>query len=183
MLLFEKVGKHNTEQTLALSLKTARERGIKDIVIATSSGYTPELLGDVTGLNIIIVTHVFGFHEPGVWSLTQKQVQSWKDKGCKVVTAAHALSGAERSISNKHGGIYPVQVIADTLRMFSQGMKVCVEIAAMAADAGLVLPKDQIIAIGGTGRGADTAVIMRAANSARVLDTKIDEVLCKPFIG
>ena len=40
-------------------------------------------------------------------------------------------------------------------------MKVVLEIAAMAADAGLVRTDEDVICIGGTGRGADTAVVLQ----------------------
>ena len=85
-------------------------------------------------------------------------------------------------MSGSFGGVYPVEMIAHTLRFFGQGMKVCVEIATMAADGGLLPPNEPIVAIGGTGRGADTAVIMRAAHANHILETKIDRILCKPIL-
>jgi uncharacterized protein len=71
------------------------------------------------------------------------------------------------------------QVVADTLRMFGQGIKVCVEIAAMAADAGLI-PAGDVIAVGGTGRGADTAAVIAADFSNRFFNIKVREILAKP---
>ena len=73
--------------------------------------------------------------------------------------------------------------MAHTLRMFGQGVKVCVEIAVMAADAGMIPTTEPVIAVGGSGRGADTAVILQAANANRILSTKIDEIICKPIIS
>jgi uncharacterized protein len=96
-----------------------------------------------------------------------------------VVQATHALSGLERSFAKKHGGIYPVLIVADTLRLFGQGTKVAVEVAIMAADAGALSGND-IIAIGGSGRGADTALIIKPANQSRLFDLKIREIICKP---
>ena len=52
----------------------------------------------------------------------------------------------------------------------------------MAADCGAVEYGRQLIAIGGTGRGADTAVVLRPANTADLLNLKIDEMLCKPYV-
>lgn len=71
-------------------------------------------------------------------------------------------------------------MIAHTLRMFGQGMKVCVEIAVMAADAGLIPAGQDVICVGGSGRGADAAVVIQAAHSNAVFDTKVRELLCWP---
>jgi hypothetical protein len=64
--------------------------------------------------------------------------------------------------------------------MFSQGVKVCVEIAVMALDSGLVPPGEKVIAIGGTGRGADTALVVVPAHSQNFLETRILELICMP---
>ena len=45
------------------------------------------------------------------------------------------------------------EVVANTLRIFGQGMKVACEITLMAADAGLVRTDEDVIAIGGTSHG------------------------------
>jgi hypothetical protein len=98
----------------------------------------------------------------------------------KVLTTTHVLSGAERGLSRKFGGVYPVEIIAHTLRMFGQGVKVCVEVAVMALDAGMIPYGEEVIAVGGTGRGADTAVIIKPAHANSILDTWISEIICKP---
>ena len=61
------------------------------------------------------------------------------------------------------------------------GLKVAVEIALMAADAGLVRTDEDIISIGGTGRGADTAAVIRPANVSRFFDLRVKTILCKPW--
>ena len=74
-----------------------------------------------------------------------------------------------------------MEIIAHTLRMFGQGTKVCVEICAMAADAGFVVTGEPVVAVGGSGRGADTAMVLRPQVSSNVLKTKIDRIICMPF--
>ncbi len=96
----------------------------------------------------------------------------------QVVTATHVLSGAERGLSNRFTGVYPVEIIAHTLRMFGQGTKVCVECAVMALDAGAIQP-GPVVCVGGTGAGADTAWILRPAHAQNILDTKLDRLICK----
>jgi hypothetical protein len=70
-------------------------------------------------------------------------------------------------------------LVANTLRILGQGMKVCVEIAAMAADGGLI-PCEDVIAVAGTGRGADTVVVIRANSSNNFFQIKVREILAKP---
>jgi len=72
------------------------------------------------------------------------------------------------------------EIIAGVLRVFGQGMKVVCEIALMAADSGLVRVDEDIIAVGGTGGGADTAVVLRPVNGQNFFDLKVKEILCKP---
>jgi hypothetical protein len=60
-------------------------------------------------------------------------------------------------------------------------MKVCVEIAFMATDAGKVEVGEKIVIVTGTGRGADTAVVAIAASSTHLTDFHITEVICKPL--
>ena len=50
----------------------------------------------------------------------------------------------------------------------------------MAADGGLVRTNEEVIAIAGTGRGADTAVVLQPVNSHDFFDLKVKEILCKP---
>ncbi len=178
-MYFEKCGKINTVETVELALKVAKERGISYIVVASNEGETAKLLKDCA-INVVVVTHVNGFREAGIQEMAEETRTELKSYGFKVYTSTHALSGAERGLSNKFGGISPIEVMAYSLRMFGQGVKVCVEIATMALDGGLIPYNEDIIAIGGTGRGADSAVILRAAHSANILETKIKEIICKP---
>lgn len=52
----------------------------------------------------------------------------------------------------------------------------------MALDAGLIPFGEDVIALGGTGRGVDTAMILRPAHSQKFFETRVREVLCKPWL-
>ncbi len=69
--------------------------------------------------------------------MAEETRQALIHRGVPVVTAAHALSGAERALSGMSGGVFPVEIVAHTLRMLGQGVKVAVETATMVCDAGL----------------------------------------------
>lgn len=181
-MYFEKEGKENTKRTLDLALKTAEERDIGHIVVASNSGETAQFLsGAADKLNIVCVTHVNGFEKKGENEMPEEVRQMLLQSGMKVLTTTHALSGAERGISKKFGGTYPVEIIAHTLRMFGQGTKVCVEISVMALDAGLIPYGKEIIAVGGTNKGADTAIILKPSHAGSIFETRINEIICKPL--
>ena len=115
--------------------------------------------------------------------LSAETRQELEQAGIRVLTTTHVLSGVERSLSRKFGGVYPAEIMAATLRMFGQGTKVAVEIAVMALDAGLIPHGEPVLAVGGTGRGADTVLLLRPAHAAHILDTRILEIICKPADG
>lgn len=181
---FETAGREHTEETLKLAVETARALGIKNIVLATTEGGTAKTMADSIdheGITVTVVTHAFGQATPNTNPMSTDLRRYLIEKGFQICTAAHALSGAERCLSKTFTGVYPVEIIAHTLRMFGQGTKVCVEICAMAADAGLIMTGEPVVAVGGTGRGADTAMVLRPEVSSRVLKTKIDRIICKPI--
>ena len=68
--------------------------------------------------------------------------------------------------TDKFYGSGAPEAMAMVLRTICQGMKVCVEVTLMAADAGLVARGEEVIVVTGTGRGADTAVVAIAAPPA-----------------
>ena len=179
-MYFDKPGKENTAQTLALAFERGRELGLKEVVVASTKGETARQAIDLfQGFKVVVVTYHCGFRKPFESVMPASTRSELESKGATVVSATHALSGVERSVAKKHGGIYPALLIADTLRLFGQGTKVAVEISIMAADAG-ALSGDDIVAIGGTARGADAALVLKPTNQTDLFDMRIREILCKP---
>lgn len=180
-MYFNKFGKENTIKTLELAVKTAKEKNIKHIVIASTSGETAVLLNNIAkDLNIISVSHAYGFKKGGENDMDSTMKNHLIKNNVKVLTTTHVLSGAERGLSKKFGGISPVEIMAHTLRMFGQGTKVAVEIAVMACDSGLIPYMEPVISIGGSAYGADTAIVIKSAHASNILDTQVEEFICKP---
>ena len=178
---FEEKGPANTEETLKLAKKRAEELGIKTIVVASTVGDTAIRAMDVfKGYRIIVVTHVTGMRQPDFQEFEEANKKIVEEKGGIVLTTTHALGGLSKAMRNRFNTFVLGEVIASALRIFGQGIKVVCEMAAMAADAGLVRTDEDIIAIAGSGRGADTAVVMRPANAHDFFDLKVREILCKP---
>jgi hypothetical protein len=182
---FDYAGSQNTEQTLKLAVERAKKGDIKSIVVASSTGETAKKLLELLkkeglNLNVVVVTYHQGFYGDDIKSMDDKTREELEKEGAKVFMGTHALSGVERGISRKLGGYGPVEVIAETLRTFGHGVKVCYEITVMAADAGLVSVKEDIIAIGGRSRGADTAMVIRPANMNTFFNIEAKEIICMP---
>lgn len=180
-MYFEKAGPENTDETLSIARENATKRKIRYILVASTKGDTglkaAKMLKD-TNLKLIVVTHNTGFKEPGIQEIDSKTREEIERLGGKILTATMVLRGLGTAIRGKMH-YSQEQLVADTLRMMGQGTKVCAEMAAMAADAGLI-PCEDIISVAGTRRGADTALIIEANSSNRFFDIKIKEVLVKP---
>ena len=178
-LYFDSSGKHNTDDTLGAVRQRAQELGIDQVVVASTHGYTArrakEVLGD-DDIDIIAVSICAGFDDQG-WTMTSQERQALEDLGIIVVTTMHALGD---DVSDALGFVAPNKVVRETLYRFSQGMKVAVEVAMMAADAGVLDMDREIIAVGGTGAGADTAVVLKPAYARKFNELEIREVLAKP---
>ena len=178
---FEKPGKENTEEVLRIARQRAEELGIKTIMVASTAGDTAvKAMDALPGLKVIVVTHVAGMRSPNTQQFTEESRKIVESKGGIVLTTTHLFSGLSRAMRTKYNTYIIGDIVANTLRILGQGMKVVCEIAVMAADGGLVRTDEDVIAIGGTGRGADTAVVLRPVNSNDFFDLKIKEILCKP---
>ena len=180
-IYFDQPGEANTDRTLEIAKKRAEELDIRTILVASTRGATgvkaAQLFKD---RDVVVVTHSTGFVEPNFQQLGEENRAKIEAAGAKILTCQHAFGGINRAVRRKWGTYELDEIIAQTLRLFSEGMKVCVEIAIMAADAGLVRVGEPCIAIAGTGHGADTALVLTPANAQDFFDLKIHEILCKP---
>jgi len=183
-MYFGQTGPANTDRTLELVQERARALGITTVLVATTSGATglkaAQLLGD---LNVVAVTHSAGFsaaykanHDPDI-------CDGISAAGGQVLTTTHAFGGVGRAVRKKLATYQVDEIIAYTLRCFGQGMKVAAEITLMASDAGLVPSDAPIIAVGGSGKGADTAVVIRPTHAQTFFDLRFLEIICMPAPG
>ncbi len=180
---FQKGGPANTHKTLEIALSSAAEANIKKIVVASSTGETAVKLHQMAGdaVEIISVTYNAGSRFKTQVEQFNRNHEDLLQKGIRVVRGLHAFSGVEKGFSERYKtNLLPLNIVADTLRMFSQGVKVCVEITIMAAEHGFVTPEEEIVAVGGSGHGADTAVIMNPVFAADLFKAKIKALLCMP---
>jgi len=180
-LYFTAPGRDNTDALLNFVKEYAEATGINHIVVASTTGETGVKASEVfKDFNVVVVTHHAGFREPGVKELIEENRLKILENGAQILTATHALSSVERAIRKEFGAIQPLELVAHTLRRLGEGTKVCVEITLMAADAGLIPVDRDSIAVAGSSRGADTALLIKPANASRFFDLKVREVIAKP---
>lgn len=181
-MYFEQEGKANTEQVAAIVADYVKANGIKHVVVASVSGYTADIfLKAVSGAEVTVVTHVVGSMQNGVDLMGAEKRAEYQQRGVRLVTATHVLSGAERALSSQFGGAYPVEIMAHTLRMFGAGVKVAVECATMALDNGAIPFGEDVVAVGGSRGGADAAILVRPGHGSRIFETRVKEIICKPL--
>jgi len=181
---FENPGRENTEEVFRIAKQRAEELGIKTIVVASSTGDTAvKAMEAFKGLRVIVVSTATGFREPNVQRFTDENRKIVESKGGTILTGTHAFAGISKAVKDKFNTIVIGDIIANTLRIFGDGMKVACEISMMAADSGLVRTDEDVISIagtGGSGRGSDTAMVLKPVNTHNFFDLKIREILCKP---
>jgi hypothetical protein len=178
---FRTTGTQNTKSLLSIVKEYVDKEEIENIIVATNTGETgAEVAKAFKGKNAVVITHCYGFQQPGKFELKDEFKKEILANGAKILTTTHALSSAERAIRKKFGTLEPLELIANTLRLMGEGTKVCVEITLMAADAGLIPCDKDVVAVAGTGKGADTALRIKPANAARLFDLRIREVIAKP---
>jgi len=178
---FENTGKENTGATLRLAADRAKQLGIEKVLVASSTGDTAvQALEVMGGVNLIVVSTATGLSQPDVQRFTEANRKKLEGKGITILTTGHTLAGVSRALRLQFETMAIGEILAHTLRIFGQGTKVACEMAMMAADAGLVRTDEDVIAVAGTGGGADTAVVLRPVNSHRFFDLKVREIICKP---
>ena len=166
---FKEPGPDNTDKVIEAVAERLEQTGIKTVVIASDSGETARRLS--------------------------KKI---KEKVKIVVISMRTLNGEIKAELNKTGAVVyencspafrakdlvPAKIVYYTL---GQGFKVAVEVVTMATSKGAVKPFEDVIGIGGTGEGADTALIVKATTPEDMLgsDTKkrleIREVIAMPL--
>lgn len=183
-MYWDRPGKQNTETTLKAAIERAVEIGSSHIVVASGSGDTArkaaEMLKAHPQIHLVVVTHHTGYGSPGEQEMPVVVRDELTSLGAKVLTTTHLLGNVERAVTNQFGGLYPGGIISYTLRLFGQGVKVCVEISTMALDAGLIPHGKEVVVVAGSGVGADTAIVSIPAHAKDFFQGEIREIICKP---
>ena len=176
IIYFKETGQENTAAVFDVVDRALSELDIRKVILASTRGDTARFAMDRykgQDVHLIVVPHQYGFG-PGQ-RFPPELVERAQQEG-------HAVYfGTMLFHQEKLFGNGPAQWVANFLRAFCQGVKVCVEILLMAGNAGLVEQGEEVIVVSGTGRGADTALVMTGATSTNLKGMHISRILCKPL--
>lgn len=177
---FNNLGFRNTDVVLRFAKERALDLGIKDIVVASSSGATgAKASEEFKGFNLVVVTQYFRLAEKKVQEKYRKTIET---NGGKILTCPQLFGGIERGIRFLYDTILPLDLMGNTLKIFGDGMKVAIEISMMAADSGLIPTNREAISIAGTWRGADTAIVIQPRFSTEFYFLEVREIIAKPRV-
>lgn len=182
-MYFARPGPGNTGRALLLARERALALDVRTVIVATTSGATAvKALGVFGGERhrLVVVSHSTGFKGPDTQELLPEHRQALAEAGVPVVTTTHAFGGVGRAVRRRLNTYQVDEIVAYTLRVLGEGAKVACEVTLMAADAGLVRTDADAIALGGTGNGLDTALVLKPAHAQDFFALRIREIICKP---
>lgn len=178
--------RRNTAAVVDIVARELKLGRIEHVVLATATGYTGSRFAPlakahpkVRFVGVKMAPAIDAMYDVK-WN--QRYGKMMDEAGISWFGGTHALTGGvDHALRTKFQGYPPSAVIAETLYLFSQGMKVCVEIISMACDAGRLPEGVPVIACAGTGSGSDTAIIASSAASANLFELRIHRILAMPM--
>jgi len=159
VVYFEMPGRENVEETLRLVKEKTKKLGIKNVVVASTRGFTAEKAFEIFKETDITLT-VVGI---GMESFPSDLLGKLEEEGHNVC------------FSRETDYEYP-DLVKSAYRRFCEGVKVAVEIAMIAAQKGLVSTEEDVVSVGKW----DTALIVKPSTSDKFSELRIRELICKP---
>jgi hypothetical protein len=179
---FEEASQEHTSTVLEIVKDyISKNPDVSQVVVATTEGTTGLMFAEYFGSHTVVVSHHTGFLAPNVNELDEDKQSKITSSGACLLTTTHAFAGVSRGIRKALNTYTTTEMLAYAYRTFGQGTKVCAEIAMMAADAGLIPVDRDVVCVGGTGRGADTAWVIQPTNTSTFTKLKMRACLCKPL--
>ena len=160
---FDEPGEENTAVVLGIAEERARELSIKCMLVPSVRGASAEKALDFFW-NTDLMLFFVGTDPARFAPETEKHITD---------------SGFKLAFYKQVDYHYPDDV-KNAFRRFGQGTKVAVEITLIAAQEEVVKPGTEVVALGGSGEGLDTALVIMAARSDEFSELEIREILCKP---
>ena len=188
---FDEPGEGNTQLVIEAVSQRLEASGVNKVIVASTSGETAaKFAANLKGkAELICVSGGPSRREGGEeWpSLKQELRQDMERLGVAIIDRAPYVFHSSVLEAAEGAGAFPERLVKETLYCFGQGMKVAVEVALMAVSSGYVAPFQDVIAVGGSGTGADTAIVLRATYPAALFDKdpskkmEIKEIIAMPI--
>jgi len=189
-IYFENPGPENTNDVVEAVKQRVDQTNIKHVIIASDSGDTAVKFAEALAgkARVFCVCQGPSLREWGFsWpSMKAENETRLKELDAVILNNAPFIFHNSMYTSAKFDEIYPEKIVRETLYFFGQGLKVAVEVVLMATMCGLLNPSEEVIGVGGSSRGSDTALIMRSTYPTAVFSKdpkkrlEIKEIICMP---
>lgn len=168
----------NTRYFLEKVKKIAKVEKISTIIIPSSSGRSAcEAMKIFKDFKLVVVTKCTGAKQENLNELSEEVRNELNDRGIPIITATHPFGGIGRAIRNKYSSFQIDELMASTLRIFGDGVKVAIEVSMMATDAGCIKTNEKIISLGGKKCGIDKGLILYPKNTHNFFDIKVEKII------
>ncbi len=137
---FTQGGKEHTDETLKIALEGAKERNIDTVLVSTSTGFSGERAVEIfkgSGLKLISYTPT-GYRQLGLQTMPPEKRAMLQQHGIVLTCTDVLTGGVDVGMARQHPEktqpnelvlpfiLPPTNVIvANTFRLFAQGVKVC----------------------------------------------------------
>jgi hypothetical protein len=171
---FETPGPANTAAVIQIALDRYQKGGIDRVMVASTYGDTA-------------LQAARAFEEFGASLLVFGEVleegQSPAQEACRQLEAAghKVIWGVHFNAMSTFTGENSARLVSEAYYRISEGFKVACEIVMIAASQGYLRKGQKVLAMGGTHRGTDTAIVASAAPITHFKDFEVHEILCKPY--
>jgi hypothetical protein len=184
-------GEENTDLVVEAVTKYIERSEIRDVVVASTSGATAlkfaRALKDEARI-ICVSESPFRREWGNEYPCLDPKIKEELEKLGVIVLdkVPYVLHGSLYETS-KYSFPTPETVFKETLYAFGQGMKVAVEVVLSAVDCGVLEPFKDVIGVGGSGVGADTAIVVRSTYPGTVFSKEkekrleIREIIAMPL--
>jgi hypothetical protein len=188
---FDEPGEGNTQWVIEAVSQRLAAGGITKVVIASTSGKTAvEFARSLKGkAELVCVSESPYRREWGEqWPCLKQTFRRELEKlGVAIVDRAPYVLHSSVLEAARWPDTSAERLVKETLYSFGQGMKVAVEVALTAVSCGYVTPYEDVIGVGGSSKGADTAIVLRATYPASLFDKdpakrlEIREIIAMPL--
>jgi len=174
VLYFEKPGPENTDIVVEVVKERVKEGDVKHVVVASISGRTAlKFAEELKDMNVSVVCvsgyagwlTQHGFEYPFVRGEVREKLGRLKVVIVDRTPSAFSGDTIDYGLA-RYGYIPPSWVASETLQALGgYGLKTAVEVLLMATDCSAIPPSVDVIAVAGTDKGADTAIVARSTFS------------------
>ena len=167
---FDEPGEENTQLVIEAVSQRLEFGGITTVIVASTSGETAVAFARILKgkAELICVSEAPYRREWGdEWPcLKQEFRQELEELGATIIDKVPYVFHNSVLEAARWPDSFPERLVKETLYSFGQGMKVAVEVTLTGVSCGYVSPYEDVIGVGGSSKGADTAIVLRATYPA-----------------